>query len=178
MGTLSKADFYYGALLSELISSGFCPAIFEQGETRRIYSFENDHGDYQIFAKYSSKPSPSQRKDIQVWHFSFSTDELQKIRTYEDGKKKHYFALICGRSELKGSELALLSLEDVKDCLGMDYPSCAYRITIKFERGKKGLGAYGTGRADKDIDGRNNMRKVSRDLTSFFQEDKSLISVT
>ncbi|MED0701537.1 MULTISPECIES: hypothetical protein [Aeribacillus] len=49
---LAKADFYYGALLSQLVNSGFAPTIIERGDTRRIYSLSNDFSDFKVYAKY------------------------------------------------------------------------------------------------------------------------------
>ncbi|MGG3792525.1 hypothetical protein [Geobacillus thermodenitrificans] len=177
MGVLSKSDFYYGALLSNLINSGFCPAIIEQGENRRIYTFTNDSGEYLIFAKYVSKPLPRQNEDVQIWQFTFSQEEIEKIRKYEDSNIRHYFALICGRKGLKNSEIALLSLNDIKDCLDVDYQRPSYRITIKSEKGKHGLRAYGTGRADKNLDGSDNTIRLPRDIASCFRGSKIEASV-
>jgi len=172
VGKLSKADFYYGALLSNLINSGFLPAIFERGENRRIYTFSNDSGDYMIFAKYVSEPSKRQKKNVQVWQFNFSQEEIEKIRSYENIKHQHYFALICGKEELKDSEIALLSLTDIKECLDIEYYRPSYRVTIKFEKGRHGLGAYGTGRVDKTENGQDNTIRLPRDIIACFQNAK------
>ncbi len=46
---LAKADFYYGALSSQLTNNNFAPAIIEPGDSRCIYSIEND---FKIYEKY------------------------------------------------------------------------------------------------------------------------------
>lgn len=168
MGVLNKADFYYGALLSELINSGFAPAIFEKGDIRRIYSLSNDHGDFVIYAKYASNTS-SQNSHTIRWQFSFTDDELDRIRSFYKSPKQHYFAFICGVNELKGSEIAILPLAETMECLGLGHHKPPLRITIKSAKGKRGLGVYGTGRADK-IDGKPNWIRVPRDIISCFNQ--------
>ncbi len=40
MSKISKADFYYGALLSVMLSNKYVkPALFEENDNRRIYTF-------------------------------------------------------------------------------------------------------------------------------------------
>jgi hypothetical protein len=171
MGVLNKADFYYGALLSGLINSGFTPAIFEQEENRRIYSVTADAGDFMIYSKYVSNPLPRQVEDVQLWQFSFSHDEIEKIRHFNDGNKKHYFALICGKKSFKGSEIAMLSLTEAKECLDPNYARDSYRISVKVEKGKHGIRVYGTGRADI-VEGKDNTIRVSRDVQSIFTGER------
>ncbi|ASS69287.1 hypothetical protein NYE70_22095 [Paenibacillus sp. FSL R5-0407] len=171
MGVLSKADFYYGALLSGLINSGFAPAIIEQAENRRLYNITANTGDFMIYSKYASEPLARQKKDVQLWQFVFVQDEIEMIRNFTENNKKYYFALICGKKEFKGSEVALLSLSDVRDCLDYDYTRDTYRITIRAEKGKHGLGAYGTGRADK-LDGNDNTIRVPRDILTVFHKEQ------
>jgi len=167
MGAVRKADFYYGSLLSCFVNNGLAPAIIEPGDSRRIYKITTDNGDYQIYAKYVSAPLKRQKTDIQLWQFVFSRDEVDFIRKYEENNKTLYFALICGQERLQDSELAILSLDEVKDCLDVDYDRESYRITIKCERGAHGLKAYGTGRADL-LEEKDNTIRISRDLLSYF----------
>lgn len=171
MGVLSKADFYYGALLSGLINSGFAPAIIEQADNRRLYSITANTGDYMIYAKYASEPLARKNKEVQLWQFVFVQDEIEIIRQFLESNKRYYFALICGKKEFKGSEIALLSLQDVQDCLDYNYVRDSYRITIRSEKGKHGLRAYGTGRADK-LNGVDNTIRLSRDILSCFQKEQ------
>lgn len=166
MGAVRKADFYYGSMLSCLINNGLAPAIIEPGDSRRIYKMMTDNGDYQIYAKYVSSPLRRQKKDAQLWQFIFSPDEVEYIRSYV-GNGKLYFVLICGRDKLQDSEIAILSLDEVRDCLDVDYDRESYRITIRWEKGTHGLKAYGTGRADI-LDGKDNTIRIPRDILSYF----------
>lgn len=51
---LAKADFYYGAFLSQLVNSGFASAIIENSDKRRIYKLATDYGDFKVYTKYLS----------------------------------------------------------------------------------------------------------------------------
>jgi len=167
MGAVRKADFYYGSMLSCFINNGLAPAIIEPGDSRRIYKLTTDSGDYQLYAKYVSSPLRRQKKDAQLWQFNFNPEEVKYIRNYKENGLKLYFILICGQKKLQNSEIAILSLEEAKDCLDVDYERERYRITIKWEKGIHGLKAYGTGRADI-LNGRDNTIRISRDISSYF----------
>ncbi|ADD03134.1 conserved hypothetical protein [Thermoanaerobacter italicus Ab9] len=168
MSILRKADFYYGAMLSCLINNGLAPMIIEPGDSRRIYSLTTNNDDYKIYAKYVSKPLKRQKEDAKLWQFIFSRDEIEFIKDYKENEKKLYFALICGQENLQNSEIALLSLEEAKDCLDIYYERDSYRITVKREKGIHGLKVYGTGRADV-INGKDNTIRISRDILTFFK---------
>ncbi len=166
MSVVRKADFYYGALMSVLINNGIVPVIIERGESRRIYTMTTNKGNYEIYAKYVSSPIKRKNKDVKLWHFNFSYDEVQSIKNYEEKDKNYYFALICGyQDNFQESEIAILTLEQVKNCLDIDYKRESYRISIKVEKGGHGLKVYGTGRSDI-LNGKDNTIRVQRDLVS------------
>lgn len=167
MGAVRKADFYYGSMLSCFINKGLAPAIIEPGDSRRIYEMMTNKGDYRIYAKYVSLPLRRQKKDVQLWQFVFTHDEVKYIRGYLENSKKLFFVLICGRDKLQDSEIVILSQDEVRDCLDIDYDRESYRITIKWEKGIHGLKAYGTGRADI-LNGMDNTIRVPRDILSSF----------
>ncbi|WP_340673624.1 hypothetical protein [Brevibacillus agri] len=168
MGALRKADFYYGSLLSCFVNRGLAPAIIEPGESRRIYKLATNDGDFRIYAKYVSASLPRQKNDVRLWQFIFSPEEVEYIREYKEIKTTLYFALICGQERMQDSEIAILSLDQVKDCLDVHYGRESYRITIKREKGTHGLKVWGTGRADL-LDGKDNTIRIPRDLFSCFK---------
>lgn len=51
---LAKADFYYGAFLSQLVNNWFAPAIIENSDKRRIYKLATNYGDFKVYTKYVS----------------------------------------------------------------------------------------------------------------------------
>lgn len=162
MSTIRKADFYYGSLLSVLINNGVAPAIVSPGENRRIYSMTTDEATYEIYTKYASSPSSRMNTSARLWSFSFSNDEIEMIKEYENNGKKYLFALICGDHErMQNSEIAVLTLSQAKNCLDIAHRRESHRITVKKERGRRGLGVYGTGRSDM-LNGRDNTLRIAR----------------
>lgn len=154
---LAKADFYFGALLSRLVNSGFAPAIIEEGEKRRIYSLANDFGDYTVYAKYASKPD-GDKAEIKRWDFLFSPEELLSIQNGHSGVQ-YVFAFVCGLEELKDSEIAFLTYEDFRKCIGIDYQTPNRRVSVKLEKGSWNFIIYRTG-----LDGKESPIKVTRNL--------------
>ncbi len=167
MSSVCKADFYYGSLLSVLINNGIAPAIVEPGDSRRIYSITTDNGEYQIYTKYVSNSTKRRNNHARLWQFVFSNDEIEVIKNYKDNGKKFIFALICGQEKFQDSEISILSLDEMKDCLGIEYDYETYRITVKAEKGVHGLKIYGSGRADI-LNEKDNTIRVPRDLIACF----------
>lgn len=163
---LAKADYYFGAMLSQLINSGFAPAIFDESESRRIYSLKNDLGTFQIYAKYRSEPNQTkgEKKKSKLWQFKFSPDEIEKIKEYDaTATVNQYFALICGYEKVKGGEIAILSLNELKTCLDIAHDRPSYRLTVKAVKGSPYLSVYGTGLADKKGE-KDTTIKIERDM--------------
>lgn len=145
---LTKGDFYYGALLSRLVKSEFLPAIFEEGEERRIYQMSNNHGDYLIYAKYSSKPNIN-RSETKRWSFRFSEDEIFNIKSLEV-QREIIFAFVCGTEGMIDSRLSFLTKEEFKRCIGVNYQTPDRRVSITHDKGSPYFMAYGTALDSKD----------------------------
>jgi len=170
MTTIRKADFYYGSLLSVFINNGMAPAIVEPGENRRIYSVTTDQGEYEIYTKYVSTPGTRKNNHTRTWTFSFSTEELERIKQYQDNGSKYAFAFVCGQhNKMQNSEIAILTLEQAKDCLDIGFQRENHRITIKSVKGKQGLRVYGTGRADQ-LNGKDNTLRIKRVTLPLIEE--------
>lgn len=169
MGVINKEDFYYGAFLSVLLSHGVKPVLFDKTDTNRIYKFLTDKGDYQIYMKYRGNATSKKTNKTDLWQFVFSKDEVERIRKLIRSDEKVYFGFICGRKELKNSEIAILDKKELENSLGlnigMDSKSYSYRISIKYIKNGHGLRAYGTGRADKK-EGEDNAFIIERDRIS------------
>jgi hypothetical protein len=174
MGFVRKADFYYGAMLSGLVNNGIAPAIIEPGDSRRIYSLTTDKGNFRIYAKYRSAPEKRQNTDTQRWQFTFSPEEIQYIRTYTEDGHKLFFALICGQEDLQNSEIAFLSLDEVKDCLDVDYERPSYYINIKVVKGSRVLRAHGTGRSDL-LNDKDNTIRIQRNYLPLFVDESQTV---
>src|SRR5699024_6601071 len=103
---LNKNDFYYGALLSKLLTSDFAPAILEKEfKKARLYSISNDYGDYSIFTKYVTTPN-AERNSEKRWDFLFNPNEVAYLKNID---KQPIIALICGEEKLRGSRIAFLT---------------------------------------------------------------------
>lgn len=176
MTKIRKADFYYGSLLSVFINDGIAPAIVEPGESRRIYSITIDQGEYGIYTKYASMPGKRKNKHIKIWSFSFSAEELERIKQYQDNGKNYLFAFICGaHDKMQNSEIAVLTLEQAKDCLDLDFKRESYRITVKAIKGERGLRVYGTGRADQ-LNGKDNTLRIKRGALPILIKEELAVS--
>ena len=161
---LAKADFYYGALLSRLVGTGFAPAIIEEGDKRRIYSLANDFGDYTVYAKYASKPNTNNVNSSR-WNFQFSSDELTIIED-DDQLDRYIFAFICEVENLRDSEIVLLTRDEFVNCIGEDYISPNRRISIKTDKGSWNFYVYGTGRdVKKSLKITRNIDKRLKELS-------------
>lgn len=159
---LAKADFYYGALLSQLVNSGFAPAIIERGDTRRIYSFSNDFSDFKVYAKYVAKPA-SNESESKRWDFSFNPEE---VNTILEDTTINMFAFICGVRNFKGSEICFLSKEQLYECFGKYFTSPNRRVTVLLDKkGSRNFTVYGTG-----LDRRENALKIIRNVNKRLQE--------
>jgi len=171
MTKIRKADFYYGSLLSVFINNGIAPAIVEPGENRRIYSVTTDQGEYEIYTKYASMPAKRKNEHIKIWTFSFSAEEVERIKQYRDNGKKCVFAFICGaHDKMQNSEIAVLTLEQAKDCLDLDFKRDSHRITVKAIKGLQGLRVYGTGRSDQ-LNGKDNTLRIRRVALPMIEEE-------
>ena len=110
---LAKADFYYGALLSQLVNSGFAPAIIDQGEARRVYEITNNTADFKVYAKYVSKPVNTEVENKR-WDFSFNEEEVQTVL---NDVSMNMFAFVCGIDSLRDSEICFCQKNSCENVL-------------------------------------------------------------
>lgn len=137
---LTKGDFYYGALLTNLIRENFAPAIIESAEERRIYSLSSDQGDYIVYAKYLGSRSGN------VWNFKFSSKDLVEVQNYfrqaQENKQILLLAFICGEKELRNSEIAYVKYQEFQKIISNDYQDQYFKILAKIN--SKYFHLYGT----------------------------------
>ncbi|TFE01611.1 hypothetical protein [Jeotgalibacillus salarius] len=112
--SIPKVDFYFGALLSQLVNRGFSPVIKEGGQDRRIYALKNDVDSYLIYAKYSFTPRP--KKEARIWTFSFYDTEMEKTLN-SPNHNRYLFAFICGEEDLQNTEIMILTESEVSECI-------------------------------------------------------------
>lgn len=95
-------------------------------------------------------------------------DELNKILQVES---INMFAFICGVKDLVDSEVVILSREQFKQCIGMDFMVDNRRISVKSEKGSRIFWVYGTG-----LELKENPLKVTKNLNNRLNEF-SMLSV-
>lgn len=158
---LAKVDFYYGAFLSQLVNSGFVPAIIENSDKRRIYKLATDYGDFKVYTKYVSKQA--NKGQNKLWHFPFNTDELNNILQDES---INMFAFICGVADLVNSEIAILNREQFNECIGIGFKTENRRVSVKSEKGAWNYLIYGTG-LELKVDAQKITKNLNKRLREF-----------
>ncbi|GED18939.1 hypothetical protein [Kurthia gibsonii] len=158
---LAKVDFYYGAFLSQLVNSGFAPAIIENSDKRRIYKLATDYGDFKVYTKYVSKQA--NKGQNKLWHFPFNTDELNNILQDES---INMFAFICGVADLVNSEIAILNREQFNECIGIGFKTENRRVSVKSEKGARNYLIYGTG-LELKVDAQKITKNLNKRLSEF-----------
>src|SRR5690606_18846339 len=129
-------------------------------DNKRIYKLTTNFGDYIVYTKYLSKQS--NKGQNKLWHFPFNFDEMNRILQDES---INMFAFICGVKDLVDSEVVILSREQFKQCIGINFMVDNRRISIKSEKGVRNYLVYGTG-----IELKNNPLKVTKNLNNRLSE--------
>lgn len=142
MSKINLADFYYGAFLSMLFNCGqnrITPVLLENDDNRRVYDLTTNKGEFRLFIKHRTDRQKTKTKDYSSWQFVFSDNELVEIKQYIEEGYSLTLGLVCGVKDLADSEIAVLSLENVKEILALDKKSItisrmknekSYRISI------------------------------------------------
>lgn len=131
MSNIKKSDFYYGSVLATLFSHNVVPALVENGESRRIYKFTTNNGDFILVVKYRASTNTS-NPDSKSWTFIIK-DDISTLTEFINSKTNVLLALVCATEDLKNSELACLDSMDIKNILFSKKES----ITISRKRNKK-----------------------------------------
>ena len=117
MAEIKMCDYYYGAVLSNLFNHNVAPALIENGDKRRVFSFTTNNTEFTLFVKYSSKAVTNNvNNGFRSWKFVL-TDDYQKISEYLSNNSNVLLALVCATEELKGSELALLDSSELRQLI-------------------------------------------------------------
>lgn len=133
MPKLIRADFYYGAVLANLINRHINPALIEGDNRRRVYNFTTNKNDFRLFVKYRRAPSSVNPDGHRSWQFVFSPSEIQEL-TENCKQEKGIFTLclVCGDVDIKKSQYAVLDQENIKKLLDWRKSS----ITLSLRRGE------------------------------------------
>jgi len=119
MAKLRAADFYYGAVLSNLVNKGICPMLVLDGIDRQVYKCTTHDDHFLLFLKYRSAPNNTKSVGYQSWHFVLSPNDTTELREYITQDTKLSVGLICGGKKLSDSEYAILHKNEITTILGL-----------------------------------------------------------
>lgn len=145
MVRIRETDYHHGAFTAALVNSGFQIELFETIETRRSYQVQRGEENYLIYSKFSSAPS-SQRNGRQAvtWSFSFSEEEINKIKQYQESGNHCLIALTAHYGGSDGGELAILTINEFLRSIGAKWHRGGARVAVLKEH-RKQVKVYGTG---------------------------------
>ena len=132
MSKIRSADFYYGAVLSKLLTRGADPIMIEGGQDRRIYEIRKKDISFTLFVKFRTRRERSTEEGLNSWKFSIKED-MPLLREQMKKNKNLVLALLCASENLGESELALLDCNEVNRLLFLDKES----ISISRRSGEK-----------------------------------------
>ena len=118
---LNQRDFYYGAFIFALLNKKIRPAaIVESGDDcHQVCTMDTDvHGEFKLIMKHSTQGN-SQEGDNWSRQFTLQEKDIEELKSglVQGGKVK--LALICAKSQLNDSEIAILNNSAIRKLLAM-----------------------------------------------------------
>ena len=159
---IRKIDFYVGALLSYLINKQITPAIFDSCENAKEIRFDTNNGKFNLFVKYSGKPSKSNEVNRR-WDIIFTQSELDRLNTYKLDEYNNFVVIVCSNEDLKNTEIVVLEIKNAIKCLGYDNVNSNKRISARIDKGARSIKCYGTALSDQ------NAISIERNIDKYFQ---------
>lgn len=109
---LKQQHFYYGAILSALIEynpDASMVMLQKEVDNRGIYQIETNtnQGCYVYFKHAFEKKNVNNS-----WLFSFTKSDISQLQDYYEQKIPTFVYLLCAKPDLKGSEIAILKLDE------------------------------------------------------------------
>ena len=139
MSKIKVSDFYYGAVLSMLLSNGVKPVLLESDENRQVYDLATDNGECRLFMKYRRDRQDTKTQDYSSWTFVLTDSDKEEITGYIQEGFNLIVALVCGVADLAESEVAVLDRDQIQELIMLDKNSItisrkknerAYRISL------------------------------------------------
>jgi hypothetical protein len=139
MSKIKVSDFYYGAVLSMLLSNGVKPVLLESDENRQVYDLATDNGECRLFMKYRRDKQDTKTQDYSSWTFVLTDSDKEEITGYIQEGFNLIVALVCGVADLAESEVAVLDRDQIQKLIMLDKNSItisrkknerAYRISL------------------------------------------------
>jgi hypothetical protein len=139
MSKIKVSDFYYGAVLSMLLSNGVKPVLLESDENRQVYDLATNNEECRLFMKYRRDKQDTKTQDYSSWTFVLTDSDKEEITGYIQEGFNLIVALVCGVADLAESEVAVLDRDQIQELIMLDKNSItisrkknerAYRISL------------------------------------------------
>lgn len=114
MSRINIGNFYYGAVLSMLLSRKANPLLVESNKDRQIYDLTTDNNSYLLYIKYRSNKTNTKTRGYNSWQFQLSGDEIKELQEIIRGNKKLQIILVCGVKKLGHSEIAVIGKDEIQ----------------------------------------------------------------
>lgn len=145
MVRIREVDYHHGAFVANLVNVGFQIELLESIETRRSYRISSGEDQYLVYSKYSSKPSSQNKhKGAITWTFSFSAEEIEKIKSYQARQNPCLVALASHYGHRDGGELAVLTSDELFLCIGENWRKKDAQVAV-LKKPRNQVKVYGTG---------------------------------
>ncbi|MCI1965854.1 MAG: hypothetical protein LKJ17_06960 [Oscillospiraceae bacterium] len=108
MANLSVIDFYYGAVLSHLLTSNSDnkPSLIEDANEKRVFEITTDKHSYILYTIHRSNGKRIIKDNVLSWSFSLSTKEILGLQANRDNGKRNVIALVLvNTKELANSKI-------------------------------------------------------------------------
>lgn len=175
MAKLKKNHFYYGAILDALCqyNPDASPILMShEEEPRQVYKvMTNTSRECILFFKYASPKTNGKNEDDISYLFTFSDDDKQKLKSYNDRFDYPIFLyLLCKQPDLKDSEIIVLKYEEYQNV------EENRAITIRIQKNKNYILLFKKGSKSPDNAyqiQRNRIEKTFDELMSDFMKESS-----
>lgn len=130
MADLNQADFYFGAVLSQLLSKRLKLALIESGKDKRTFDISTDNSSFQLFIWYRST-SDSVRENESIWNFTFNDTDINTFRNLERGMR---LVLVLGHKQFNKSRIVCLNGDEIRKVI---VESSKKSIGVKYKKFKR-----------------------------------------
>ena len=139
-------------LTTVLKASKTVPMLFDTlNEIKRVV-FDTDIGDFNVYVKYSTKPykgwdyKMARKKRRTYWNITFTGDEYSYLtNSFEDSDRINLVAIVCTNKNLTYNKIAILTLDETKECLRKRTKGGQHRITVSQTGKKHNFDCFGVG---------------------------------
>ena len=107
MANLTNVDFYYGAVISHLLTSNseHNPCLIEDSKERRVFCITTDKHEY-VLRTHKSEGNREVKEDAISWTFTLSPNVIRSLNeAHSDGKRNVIALVLVDDKELAKSKI-------------------------------------------------------------------------